>query len=197
MLSMSSDSSDVVERRRNRQKRENNDLEAAARTDSAVEKQAEPRERKKSSSGKKKKTDPQQDAYKIINRMREIYAKDAELLAARRPGLNRLENVDEVCNRILRRETQDACVELGILDEIRIWLEPHRDGSLPNQKIKRALLDVLRHLRVRRSDLVRSGVGKIVHFYTKNPQETKEIRGMAHELMGRWKRVIIQEEQEE
>lgn len=99
-----------------------------------------------------------------------------------------------MATKIIRKETQESLIKLGILSELKLWLEPLPDNSLPNQKIKRAILDVLSTMKVTKSDLLNSGIGKIVHFYSKNPKEALEIRKKAATLIKKWKGMIIREE---
>lgn len=155
---------------------------------------------KRQSSKKSKKgeiEDTEKYAMEIVTEMRESYKKDLDALINKKPSTTKIDIIDSICFKVLKKEAQEACVKLGVLDEIRVWLEPLPDNSLPNPKIKRALLNLLKYLRIERSDLSRSGIGKIVHFYSKNNRETKEIRSLAEELMKKWKRIVLREEMEE
>lgn len=136
-------------------------------------------------------------AYDLINSMREIYRQDREALEAGRAGLLRLRAVDGIAHKILRKDTQEACVRMGVLGEVKHWLEPLPDSSLPSQKIKKALLETLCHVKATRYDLASSGVGKIVYFYSRNTAEAKDVRKLARDLVAKWKAMIIKEEMEE
>lgn len=146
---------------------------------------------------KKNNVDPEKYAGDLIDSLKEFYEKDLN----RQPGvfkLQKLDNIDQVCTKLLNLDYQEKCLQRGVLSELRIWLEPLPDKSLPNSIIKKRLLDVLIHMKyISKSDLLNSEIGKIVHFYAKNSRETMEVRRMAKNLMTKWKGMIIAEEREE
>jgi len=113
------------------------------------------------------------------------------------PGSTKLENVDQLCERIMKAEIQEACIKFGVLNEIRIWLEPSAEGMLPSQGLKRKLLNLLQSLKIRKIDLLESQVGKIIHFYSKNGRESQEIRRMSRGLIDKWKKVVMEDCEEE
>lgn len=133
-------------------------------------------------------------AFDLINRMKSIYKGDLDALRSGKPSTLKIDNVEDISNKVMRKEAQEACVKLGVLHEIRQWLEPLPDNSLPNQKVKKVLLDLLYNLRIRKVDLLDAGVGRIVHFYSKNPHEAKDVRKLAQNVVSRWKARIIREE---
>ncbi|KAI5150879.1 transcription factor SPN1 [Enteropsectra breve] len=146
---------------------------------------------------KKNENEMEKYAYELMNEMREYYKVDLEANRGGRPSTQKLDNIDELYSKIIKRETQDACVKIGILDEVKRWMEPLPDRTLPAQKIKKVLLTLLYHLRVTKMDLLRSGVGKIVYFYSQNSREAKDVRKEANDVVNKWKSIIIREETEE
>lgn len=136
-------------------------------------------------------------AFEVINRMKDIYRRDNKANKEGMPATLKIEAVDDIYHQLMRKDVQEACMKLGALHEVRTWLEPLPDNSLPNQKIKKVLLELLYCVRTTKSDLLSSGVGKIVHFYSKNRHESKDIRKMAINIMNKWKAMIIKEELEE
>jgi transcription factor SPN1 len=138
--------------------------------------------------------DPEIYAFDVIRTMKEIRKKDIELNIEGKPSLTKLENIDSIYSKIIRKDTQDACIRLGVLTEIKTWLEPLPDKGLPNNKIKKILLDLLLHLQISKSDLLESGIGKIVHFYSTNIREDRDIRGGARNLVRKWKELVISED---
>lgn len=146
---------------------------------------------------KKKEKSPEEiekHCYETIREMRETYDSDLKLNAESKPGHCKIDKVDELCARIIKKGEQEVFVKMGILKELRRWLEPLPDDSLPNQKIKRGVLGLLGHLRVRKGDLLDSGIGKIVNFYSRNAKEAPEIRKMSGEVVKKWKAMIIRED---
>ncbi|KAM0679854.1 Transcription factor iws1 [Glugoides intestinalis] len=138
--------------------------------------------------------DVEKHCFDLINEMRELYKKDLSLNLQAKPAHNKIENVDSICARIVRKDLQEAFLRMGILKELRVWLEPLPDNSLPSQKVKRSILNLLKGLKVSKMDLLNSGIGKIVHFYTKNTREVIEIRKICLSLIKKWKTMIIREE---
>lgn len=65
-------------------------------------------------------------------------------------------------------------IESGVLGAIAEWLAPLPDRSLPNIKIREALIESLRDFgEISVEFLKSSGVGKAVMFLFKHPKETK------------------------
>lgn len=132
--------------------------------------------------------------YEVTREMNELYEKDVQLNAEGKPGHHKMDKVDDICAKIIRKETQEAFIKMGILKRLKVWLEPLPDQSLPNQKVKKAILDLLAQLRVSKIDLLESGVGKIVHFYSKNSREAVDVRKTARAIVKKWKAMIVREE---
>lgn len=151
---------------------------------------------RKQRSTKKKNTieDVEKYCFDVINEMKDFFKKDLQLNEQQKPAHYKIENVDRICSKIIRKDVQQVFVSLGILKELRTWLEPLPDNTLPNQKIKKAILDLLSYIKVNKSDLINSGIGKIIHFYSKNSKEALEIRRIATSIMKKWKAKIIREE---
>jgi len=122
----------------------------------------------------------------LQKRMRDILERDNENNRRGRIAIEKIKHVDEICNMLMNKTLQECLVDEGILNEVKGWLEPLPDRSLPNIKVKRRLLDVLKNMRIGREHLVSSGVGKIVYFYSINHKECKEVRNMSKELVRKW-----------
>ncbi|ELA42638.1 uncharacterized protein VICG_00390 [Vittaforma corneae ATCC 50505] len=135
--------------------------------------------------------------YDVITEMKDFYKKDLDLNSESKPAHYKIDNIEHICSKIIKRGVQEIFVKMGILKELKVWLEPLPDNSLPNQKIKRAIMDLLINLRVSKADLLSSGIGKIVHFYSKNSREALDIRKMSLNVIKKWKSMIIKEEIEQ
>ncbi|MGL4499769.1 MAG: hypothetical protein ACRCU2_11955, partial [Planktothrix sp.] len=92
---------------------------------------------------------------------------------------------------IARANLRKEFLDCGILDELRMLLEPLPDNSFPNVEIKVAVLELLGRLDVRKEHLLDSGIGKIVYFYSRGRFETKRVRALATGLVNRWTRSVI------
>lgn len=136
-------------------------------------------------------------AYDVINCMKGCFNEDLRLNQQNKPSSRKIENIEDICSKIMRKKAREVLLRMGVLNELRTWLEPLPDNSLPNPKIKKWILDLLLNLRVSKSDLLASGIGKIVHFYSKNPKEATDVRKLASKVAKRWKTQIIKEELEE
>ncbi|KAI5173413.1 transcription factor SPN1 [Pancytospora epiphaga] len=172
---------------------DNNNDHVSAVTSATPKRRATAKARSRTVKNATKTEDTEKYAYDLINIMKDANRKDQKANKDGKPALHRLEVIDAITERIVRRDTQDACLKLGILHEIRTWMEPLPDKSLPSQKIKKSLLDALYNVRVSKYDLLSSEVGKIVHFYSRNFKEAKDVRKMARNLMSKWKTQIIRE----
>jgi transcription factor SPN1 len=89
------------------------------------------------------------------------------------------------------KHLHDSILDNGLLDTIRIWLEPLPDRSLPSMDIQSEMLDVLDRLPIAGDHLRESGVGKIVYFYTKSPRIEPIMKRKADQLVAKWSRLVI------
>ncbi len=148
-------------------------------------------------SRKKKKIsseDVDKSAYEVISEMKRLYLEDEALMNEGKPATIKIDNVEDISRKVLRKDVDEACIKMGILKEVKLWLEPLKDGSLPNPKVKKVLLQMLENLKVRKNDLLNSGIGKIVYFYYRNKHELKDIRKEARNIVKKWKNAIMKEE---
>lgn len=136
-------------------------------------------------------------AYNLVNHMRSCFKEDQRLNEQNKPAFVKIENIEAICTRIMRKDAREALLKMGVLSELRTWLEPLPDNSLPNPKVKKWILDLLLSLKVSKSDLLSSGIGKIVNFYSRNPKEAVDVRKQASRVAKRWKAQVIREELEE
>lgn len=109
---------------------------------------------------------------------------------------NKLEKVDIFIKFLLNKDLQERLLNENILEVVRKWLEPLPDKSLPNIKIKKGLLDVLKNIYINKDLISDSKIGEIIHFYMINPEECKEIRGLAKEIIFKWLNKITKDEDE-
>lgn len=160
----------------------------------------EPKRKVKSNVQKEKKSkvlseeDKEKYAFELINMMREVYKSDLISNQQMKPATKKIQSIDDISSKAIKKDMQDVLINMGILKELKIWLEPLPDNTMPNIKIKRSILDLLFNLKISKEDLLASGIGKIVHFYSKNSKETVEIRKKATQLVKKWKGQIIKEE---
>lgn len=129
----------------------------------------------------------------LLREIRDAADEDEELNKRGLPATRKLEAVDRVCEKLLYKKAHEELLERGVLKYLKRWLEPLPDKSFPNNTVKKKVLRILSHFAVDREHLRRSGIGKIVAFYTKNPGERQEIKGEAQQLLLKWMSVVMQE----
>ncbi|KAG0747958.1 hypothetical protein G6F57_007284 [Rhizopus arrhizus] len=127
----------------------------------------------------------------LRDRMRNACEKDAISNGNRQPALAKLKMLNEVTGTLTNKHLQDLILDNGLLDTIRLWLEPLPDRSLPSLDIQVAMLDILDRLPISGEHLRESGVGKIVYFYTKSPRIEQHIKRKADQLVAKWSRLVI------
>ncbi|KAI8594447.1 hypothetical protein EDD21DRAFT_421724, partial [Dissophora ornata] len=84
-------------------------------------------------------------------------------------------------------------LENGILEAMKLWLEPLQDASLPSLDIIQDFLNLLDILPIQKDQLISSGVGRVVFFYTKvdDSRVTPSIKRKANSLVDKWSSQIV------
>ncbi|KAM7268082.1 hypothetical protein ACFE04_010248 [Oxalis oulophora] len=107
----------------------------------------------------------------------------------RKPKSNKVEN--------WKKQLQQEFLDHGVLKLLKDWLEPLPDGSLPNINIREAILKILTDFPLdleqydRREQLKKSGLGKVIMFFSKSDEETTSNRKLAKDLVDKWSRPIF------
>ncbi|KAF2840409.1 hypothetical protein M501DRAFT_1002761 [Patellaria atrata CBS 101060] len=119
----------------------------------------------------------------------------ADLAARERgePAMLKLRMLPEVISLLSRRTIQNSIVDPdnNLMEGVRFFLEPLSDGSMPAYNIQRELFAALEKLPITKDTLIASGLGKVVHFYTKSPKVEANIKRQADRLVNEWKRPIL------
>ncbi|ORD98779.1 IWS1 [Hepatospora eriocheir] len=128
--------------------------------------------------------------------MRNYYENDIRMLRSNIRGeLLRIKHVNDITSKMFNINLQEILLQKNVLYEIKLWLEPLPDKSLPNIKIKKQLLELLNGMNlITKNDLLKSDIGKIVNFYAQNMKESYEVRSLASSIIKKWKLVVIKEE---
>lgn len=128
-------------------------------------------------------------------RKRMADAAQADTLAREsgKPAMYKLKMLPEVVALLNRNTLQSALVDpdINLLESVRFFLEPLNDGSLPAYNIQRELFACLAKLPITKDALVASGIGKVVHFYTRTNKAEASIKRQAERLVGDWTRPIL------
>lgn len=123
---------------------------------------------------------------------------DADLNRVSKPAIEKLKMLPELWTILQKRQLQMEFLDRGVLSSLKNWLEPLPDGSLPNMNIRTTLLKLLTDLPIdvelfeRREQLKKSGLGKVVMFLSRLPEETPANKKLARDLVDKWSRPIFQ-----
>lgn len=130
-------------------------------------------------------------ASALRRRMETAAARDCDSIEAGQPALAKHRMLPEVLETLTRRHLHETLLDAGILLAIRSWLEPLPNRCLPAVHLRKALLEALRTLPVETDHLRESGLGRIVIFFARRPQETPDIQRLAKDLVSRWSRPML------
>mmetsp|Transcript_3925 Transcript_3925/g.4407 ORF Transcript_3925/g.4407 Transcript_3925/m.4407 type:complete len:418 (+) Transcript_3925:288-1541(+) len=123
---------------------------------------------------------------------------DVDLNHRGKPAIHKLTMLGEVVKVLEKRTLHEALLEQGLLNLLKQWLEPLPDGSLANLNLRSTLLRLIVGLPIdvelfeRREQLKKSGLGKVVMFLYKLPEETLPNKRMAQGLVEKWSRPIFE-----
>ncbi|KAH8936017.1 hypothetical protein BDL97_17G061700 [Sphagnum fallax] len=123
---------------------------------------------------------------------------DADLNCASKPAIEKLKMLPELMHVLEKRQLQQEFLDRGVLSSLKNWLEPLPDGSLPNINIRTGILKLLTDLPIdvevyeRREQLKKSGLGKVVMFLSRLPEETPINKKLARDLVDKWSRPLFQ-----
>ena len=136
------------------------------------------------------------EAADLVAEMGVAAEKDAAARAAGQLAVAKLRLLPEVEKQLCRVELQSLCLEHNLLGALAAWLRPGSDGSLPNMRLRSALLQLCARLPVDtqeqdgREQLKRSGLGKVIMFY-KLHDEVAANRATAAHMVDVWSRPIF------
>ncbi|KAG0222227.1 hypothetical protein B0O80DRAFT_499934 [Mortierella sp. GBAus27b] len=138
-------------------------------------------------------TDLDDSASRFITKMREAAFADIDAKLKHQSALSKVRMLDSVKRQLNKSQVHTAFLENGLLEAMKLWLEPLQDASLPSLDIIQDFLDMLDILPIQTLHLVNSGVGRVVYFYTKVDESrvTPAIKRQAHALVDKWSRPIV------
>ncbi|CAO0802781.1 unnamed protein product [Mucor circinelloides] len=149
------------------------------------------KKKRKKQDGEDLESSMDEELSNLRERMRNASEEDAVANGERRAATAKLKILGEVTTMLTNKHLHDAILDNGLLDMIRLWLEPLPDRSLPSLDIQSEMLDVLDKLPIAGDHLRESGVGKIVYFYTKSPRIEPTMKRKADQLVAKWSRLVI------
>jgi transcription factor SPN1 len=122
----------------------------------------------------------------VISKKDETGISDANSIAINKIQL--LPRVDEILSKV---NLAEVILDNNLLAEVRQWLEPLPDASLPSYDIQKVLFSALLKLPINTNHLRESGIGKILLFYQKSKRVEPKIKRIADKLISDWTRPII------
>ncbi|KAJ1911803.1 Transcription factor iws1 [Tieghemiomyces parasiticus] len=129
---------------------------------------------------------------KLRMRMTEVADLDRAYNNERKPAISKIKLLPVVSEQLRKTSLHDAMLENGLLEAVRLWLEPLDDGSLPALDIQLELFNFLLKAPIHTEHLRESGMGKLVVFYTKCNRVDTRISRISEELVAKWIRPLIQ-----
>lgn len=118
--------------------------------------------------------------------------KDAELIEnGTGVAMNKVQLLPKVSAALSKVNLSEVILDNNLLAEIRQWLEPLPDASLPSYEIQKTLFTALLKLPINTNHLRESGIGKILLFYQKSKRVEPKIKRVADKLISDWTRPII------
>ncbi|KAG0243357.1 Transcription factor iws1 [Actinomortierella wolfii] len=136
-----------------------------------------------------------ESASRFVAKMREAAFADIDSKLKQESALHKVRMLESVKRQLNKSQVHNTFLDNGILEAMRLWLEPLQDASLPSLDIIHDFLVLLdkASLPIQTDHLVNSGVGRVVYFYTKVDESrvTPSIKRLADSLVEKWSRPIV------
>ncbi|KAH3667049.1 hypothetical protein WICMUC_005396 [Wickerhamomyces mucosus] len=138
-------------------------------------------------------TNDEDELIQILKgQMDQAAKKDSDLIAnGSGIAINKIQLLPRVRDILSKVNLHEVILDNNLLAEIRQWLEPLPDASLPSYEIQKELFSVLVKLPINTNHLRESGIGKILLFYQKSKRVEPKIKRIADKLVSDWTRPII------
>lgn len=133
----------------------------------------------------------------LLAQMEVAVEEDHKAFEDSRPAVYKLRLLSKVVDVLSTKRLHSELLDAGLLGVLKAWIEPMSDGTLPNAKVRETVLRLLHQLPIdcsledRKEQLKKSGLGRIIMFLFKVPDETPSNRRLAKELVERWSRPIL------
>ena len=138
-------------------------------------------------------TNDDDEMIQILKQQMDAAAKkDAELIEnGSGIAINKVKLLPKVRDVLSKVNLAEVILDNNLLAEVRQWLEPLPDASLPSYEIQKTLFTALLKLPINTNHLRESGIGKILLFYQKSKRVEPKIKRVADKLISDWTRPII------
>lgn len=150
---------------------------------------------KKKKKIQKKYTELEEDAKPFLSRMEEAAEEDEEAVRHRRPALQKLKMIEEVCETLAKRDMHRPLLDHDLLTISKRWIQPLPNGQLGNVTVRQRLLGSIAAMTgdngITASDLKRSEFGKVVMTLYMHKSETPAMKRHLKSLIDQWSRPIF------
>jgi transcription factor SPN1 len=151
---------------------------------------------KKKKRDKKTLTEMEEEVRMFLGKMEVAAERDEEAFREKRPGLQKLSNLNEMVEMLTRKESQRLLLDLDVLVVCKRWIQPLPNGQLGNLTVRSRILDAVGNMTgesgITPADLKRSEFGKVVMALFKHSQETPQLKTKLRALIEQWSRPIFQ-----
>mmetsp|Transcript_25094 Transcript_25094/g.54577 ORF Transcript_25094/g.54577 Transcript_25094/m.54577 type:complete len:489 (-) Transcript_25094:841-2307(-) len=158
---------------------------------------------------KRKRKDKESDLemFRVVDnkvaKMEAAAEEDAELHFNGLPAVQKLKILMQVEEFLAQKKYHELFINSGGLGVLKAWLEPYKDGSLPNVRIRSSILRACKMLPIdttredMKGQLKKSQLGSRVMFLSKCKDETIQNQALARELVQQWSRPIFYDHEKE
>ena len=136
-------------------------------------------------------------AEEFVAKMEYTADEDALAIKERRPGLKKLQMLQETVSMLTNREMIRPLLECDVLSAIKRWIQPLPNGSLGNVTVRQSLIGVVSRMGtgeehgIDTDDLKKSGFGKLVMVLYNHKKETLAMKKQLRALIEEWSRTIF------
>ena len=138
----------------------------------------------------------EEDVKPLLAKMEQAADDDDEAISQKRPALNKLRIINEVCDKLANRELMRPLLEHDLLSVCKRWIQPLPNGTLGNVTVRQKLLYSISLMTgengITKDDLKESGFGKVVMSLYMHKSETPAMKRQVKKLIDQWSRPIFQ-----
>eukprot|EP00536_Pseudo-nitzschia_multiseries_P017627 jgi/Psemu1/225920/e_gw1.1689.11.1 len=150
---------------------------------------------KKKKKVQKKYSELEEEGKLFVAKMDRAAVDDEEAVAQKRPALQKLVMIDEVCETLARRDMHRPLLDQDLLVVCKKWIQPLPNGQLGNITVRQRLMGSVALMTgetgINASDLKRSDFGKVVMSLYMHKSETKDMKRKLRALIDQWSRPIF------
>jgi transcription factor SPN1 len=138
------------------------------------------------------------DVLNFLARMEVATEKDRDCIDAKKPAIFKLKLLNEVREKLTEVDLHESFLRHGLLKVLAQWLALLPDNNLPNTTVRTTIINCIHQLPIetdlndRKEELKHSGLGRIIMFLSKLPEETPANRKKCKDLVEKWSRPVYE-----